>query len=94
MPNVRFTTALKRFFPDLKPEMVEATTVADLLTRLEERYPGLKDYLVDERGSLRQHVNVYVGDQLIEDREALSDPLEANDEVLVFQALSGGLGEQ
>lgn len=90
MPNVRFTTALKRFFPDIKPEAVTASTVAEVLAQLEQRYPGLSDYLVDERGSLRQHVNIYVGDRLIEDREALSDALSAEDEVLIFQALSGG----
>jgi len=90
MPNVRFTTALRRFFPDIKPEAVEATTVSELLGRLELRYPGLKDYLIDERGSLRQHVNIYIGDRLIEDRQALSDALAAEDEVLIFQALSGG----
>jgi sulfur-carrier protein len=90
MPHVCFTTALKRFFPSLKPEVVQAHTLAEALAQLEQRYPGLSDYLVDERGSLRQHVNVYVGDRLIEDREALSDTPHHDAEMLIFQALSGG----
>lgn len=90
MPTVSFTSALKRFYPSLEPLYVEADTVARLLERLEERYPGLKDYLVDERGHLRKHVNIYIGEQLIEDEAGLSDPLAEQDEVLIFQALSGG----
>lgn len=90
MPKVRFTTALKRFFPNLAPETVPGHTVADVLAELDIRYPGLCDYLVDEQGSLRQHVNVYVGEQLVADRQHLSDALQDSDEVLIFQALSGG----
>lgn len=90
MPQVSFTSALKRFFPDLDEVEVEAGTVVELLEQLEKRHPGLKDYLVDERGRLRKHVNIYIGEDLVEDRERLSDPVRASDQVLIFQALSGG----
>ena len=90
MPKVNFTSALKRFYPDLDQQLVEGKTVAELLNTLENRYPGLKDYLVDERGQLRQHVNIYIGDQLIEDTETLKDQVKEMDEILIFQALSGG----
>ncbi len=90
MATVRFTSALRRFYPDLKEQEVEAGTVKALLDRLEAAYPGLKSYLVDERGRLRQHVNIYIGEELIADRETLADALEPGDEVLIFQALSGG----
>jgi molybdopterin synthase sulfur carrier subunit len=90
MPQVSFTAALKRFYPDLAPLRVEAATVAELLPALEARHPGLSGYLVDERGRLRKHVNIYIGEQQVNDREHLSDPLRADDDVLIFQALSGG----
>ena len=90
MPQVSFTSALKRFFPDLNEVEVEAGTVLELLEQLEKRHPGLRDYLVDERGRLRKHVNIYIGEDLVEDREGLSDPVGASDQVLIFQALSGG----
>jgi molybdopterin converting factor small subunit len=53
-------------------------------------YPGLTDYLVDEQGALRKHVNIYIGENLIEDRTNLKDIVNPSDEVLIFQALSGG----
>jgi molybdopterin synthase sulfur carrier subunit len=90
MPTVSFTSALKRFYPDLGPLQVDAENVADLLEKVDAQYPGIKNYLVDERGRLRKHVNIYIGEALIEDREKLRDQVRAEDEVLIFQALSGG----
>lgn len=90
MAKVRFTPNLKRFFPALQPMEVEAATVAELLQAVEDRFPGLRAYLVDEQGSLRMHVNVFVGQELIHDRLRLSDPVGPQDEVYILQALSGG----
>lgn len=90
MPKVKFTSALKRFFPSLEEVDVEAGSVRDLIVELEKKHPGISSYLVDERGQLRQHVNVFVKDELIHDRETLSDSVKKNDVVLIFQALSGG----
>ncbi len=90
MPKVSFTSALNRFFPDLKPEVVEARNIAELLDLLETRYPGIKDYLINEDGSLRKHINIFIGEKLLSDREQLSDEISEQDEVLIFQALSGG----
>ena len=90
MSKVSFTSALKRFYPDLSPQTINASSVAELLNKLEGRFPGLKDYLLDERGRLRKHVNIYIGENLVEDREELKDKITEDDSVLIFQALSGG----
>ena len=90
MPHVRFTSALQRFFPTLVDGHFEGKTVADVLTQVEKRFPGLSDYLTDERGALRKHVNVFIGTRMIQDRTRLSDGLADDAEVCIFQALSGG----
>ena len=90
MPTIRFTTALKRFFPSLSAQEVPGGTVAEVLEEVESRYPGIKDYVLDEQGRLRQHVNIFLSGELIEDKETLQDKVGDKDEVYVFQALSGG----
>lgn len=92
MPQVNFTYALKRFYPSLEPQHISANSVAEVVTKLNKDYPGLKDYLVDEQGRLRKHVNIFIGNKLIRDKQALSDPVGDNDEVFIMQALSGGIG--
>jgi len=90
MPKVRFTSALKRFFPTLTDTVVEAQNIQGVILSLDQKYPGISDYLVDDSGQLRIHVNVFVKDELIQDREHLSDVVQEQDEILIFQALSGG----
>lgn len=90
MPTVKFTSALKRFFPKLTDTELSANNVSDVVQSLEKAYPGIEGYLLDEQGALRKHVNIFVDGQLIEDRENLSDSIIHSKEILIFQALSGG----
>lgn len=90
MATVKFTYALKRFFPDLKEEKISANNVKELLDTLEANYNGIKGYVVDERGRLRKHVNIYINNTLIKDEKGLSDAVTDDCEVYIMQALSGG----
>ncbi len=90
MATVQFTRHLKRFFPGLEPLEVDARTVAEAVARVDERFPGLADYVVDERGRLRKHVNIFVDGELIADRDGLADAVGVWSEVHIMQALSGG----
>jgi molybdopterin synthase sulfur carrier subunit len=91
MARVEFTRHLVRFFGDLEAAQdVDGGSVAEIVAALEVRHPGLAGYLIDERGSLRQHVNIFVGDRPVRDRVALSDPVGPTERIFVLQALSGG----
>lgn len=90
MPRVSFTRHLQLHFPTLADLSVEGGTVAEVVAALDRAHPGLADYLVDERGSLRKHVNIFVNEDLLEDRKALTDRVAETDRVFVMQALSGG----
>lgn len=54
------------------------------------RVPRLRGYVLDDQGALRQHVNVFVNDETVRDRDCLADAVAPLDEVFVFPALSGG----
>lgn len=90
MPYVKFTKHLNRFFPDLAAGPVPGETVADVIRALDAQHPGLAGYLLEDHGALRQHVNIFLGEHLIADRQALSDPVRNDDRLYIFQALSGG----
>ena len=92
MAKVELTKHLFQFFPHLegKELVVEAATIADVVRGLEAIAPGIAFYLCDERGRLRQHVNVYIGEEPVIDRRELSDRVEADSRVTIMQALSGG----
>ncbi|MDX2045815.1 MAG: MoaD/ThiS family protein [Chitinophagaceae bacterium] len=90
MPTVKFTYALKRFFPGLRDTSADGNTLPEILHKIESVYPGVKSYVLDEQGSLRRHVNIFIDGVLINDRTALSDTFAENSEIYIMQALSGG----
>ena len=90
MPQVKFTSHLWRFFPNLKEEEIAGETVADVITALNQRYPDLASYLVDEQSALRQYVNIFIGNTMIRDWQRQQDPVTSEDQLFIFQALSGG----
>jgi molybdopterin converting factor small subunit len=74
----------------LKEEQIEADSIAEVLQALDALYPGFSSYIVDESGALRKHVNIFIGNDIIEDKQKLGDKVNASDEVYIMQALSGG----
>lgn len=92
MIKVHLTRHLFTFFPQLQGQAleVEATDVAGVMRALEALAPGIGFYLCDERGRLRPHVNVFIGNTMISDRRNLSDAVTDGDKVSILQALSGG----
>jgi hypothetical protein len=89
MAQVTFAKAIQRHAA-CPPEEVDGGTLRGVLDAYFERHPAARTYVLDERGSVRKHVAVFVNETLVTDRDLLSDPIGARDRVSVFQALSGG----
>lgn len=89
MGQIRFTSHLQRHV-SCPPAEVRGTTVREALDCVFAENPRLRSYVVDEHGRLRQHVNVFVDGRPVADRSSLSDPVKPDDDIYVFQALSGG----
>jgi sulfur-carrier protein len=65
---------------------VEAATVDEVLDRLDEQWPGLRDRLCEPGPALRTHIHVYVDRQ----RAALDTEIGSHSRVDVISAISGG----
>ena len=90
MAKIKFTAALQRFFPNLQEVEISGATVAEVLEGIETKFPGINNYILDERGSVRHHMNIFLKGELIEDEITLQDKVTEQDEIIIFQALSGG----
>jgi molybdopterin synthase sulfur carrier subunit len=92
MATVELTRHLYAYFPGLegKEIVVQASTVAEVVQGLEALAPGIAFYVCDERGRLRRHVNIFVGEEPVRDRDRLGDAVGPDARVFILQALSGG----
>ena len=92
MPTIEMTQHLYRFFPQLKKQtvIVPPGSVAEVLLEINKLAPGFSDYILDERGILRQHVNLSINSNIVIDRRTLTDKVKKEDKLFIFQALTGG----
>jgi molybdopterin converting factor small subunit len=87
MAELRLPAILPPLFPGLPRELeLEAATVDEAIDRLDERWPGLRDRLVEPGPKLRPHINVYVD----RERGGLDTELAAASRLDVIAAISGG----
>lgn len=87
MADVHLPVTLPPLFDGLPRRLdVDATTVAEALERLDERWPGVRDRLCEPGPMLRPHINVYVD----RERAELDTRLDASSRVDVIAAISGG----
>ncbi len=87
--RVAFTQNIQRHVACPSTE-VAGSTVREVLDAVFEENPRARGYVLDERGALRKHMNVYINGTPVVDRTNLSDAVPDGAEVYVFQALSGG----
>lgn len=66
------------------------STVQDALRALWDICPALRDRIVDEQGEVRQHINIFVGDECIRFTGGLTTPVPDGSEILIVPAVSGG----
>ncbi len=89
MPTVTFTPNLQHHIA-CPSRQVDGTTVRAVLEAAFRGNLGARSYVLDDQGGVRSHMVVFVNGKQIRDRAGLSDPVPADGEVYVMQALSGG----
>jgi molybdopterin synthase sulfur carrier subunit len=90
LPQFRIPGPLRRLSDGQVTVDVEATDLATAIAALDARYPGFKDRLLDEKGELRQFVNVYLNDEDVRLGEGLGAKVGARDEISIVPAVAGG----
>lgn len=92
MATVIMTPHLYRFFPMLENRTISvpAGSVAEILQAINQIAPGFTDYVLDERGVVRRHVNLSINNTAVIDKKTLSDQVPEDGTLFIFQALSGG----
>jgi molybdopterin converting factor small subunit len=83
---VRLRQPLKRLAGDRSEHTLAGGTVLELLQELERANPAVEGWILDERGELRRHINVFVNGELRAAGAAVGD----GDRVDVLPAISGG----
>ena len=90
MAQFRIPGPLRRLSDGQITVDVDATNLAGAIDALDARYPGFRDRLLDEKGELRQFVNVYLNDEDVRLGSGLEASVGERDEISIVPAVAGG----
>ena len=90
MAIVRIPTPLRKLTGGAEEVQAPGKSVGELIGELEKKYPGIKERICDESGSVRRFVNIFVKDEDIRFLQNLETPLGDKDEVSIVPAIAGG----
>lgn len=88
--KVRIPTPLRKLTNNEEIIEVSADTVGAAISELQSRYPGIQDRLLDENGSIRRFVNVYVNEEDVRFLQNQETPIKSGDEISIIPAIAGG----
>ena len=86
MALVRLRGPLKQLAGNSSEHTVDGASVGELLAAIESAHPAAKGWILDESGTLRRHINVFVNGELGEQETRVG----ADDRIDVLPAISGG----
>jgi molybdopterin converting factor small subunit len=86
VPVVRLRAPLSELAGGNRELELEGATVAEVLKALEHEHPGVKGWILDERGLIREHINVFVNREYGREDTAVGP----GDRLHVLPAISGG----
>jgi len=66
------------------------TTLADALSALWILYPGVRDRIATEEGAIREHINIFIGNEDVRYTGGLMSPVTAGAVISIVPAVSGG----
>jgi len=85
--RIHIPSALRAYTKQQSEVEVEGATLGEVLSALDERYPGFRFRIVTEQDRIRPHIRIFVND---EQAQELRTPLNRETRVYIVCALSGG----
>ena len=86
MAIVRLRGQLEKLAGGGSEHAIEGATVNELLQGLESKFGALEGWILDERGEVRRHINVFVNGEVAKP----DSPVAEGDRIEILPAISGG----
>ena len=89
--SVKIPTPLRKLTDGNSTVSVSGSDITNIISELENQYPGIKDRICEENGEIRPFVNIFVNGEDIRYLEGLNSKLSEGDEISIVPAVAGGI---
>ncbi|MCY4513782.1 MAG: MoaD/ThiS family protein [Candidatus Tectomicrobia bacterium] len=87
---VRIPTPLQKFTQNQSEVQVSGATIDGVVVELDAQFPGIRERLCDDSGSIRKFINFYLNDEDIRFMDGEKTVVQDGDEVAIIPAIAGG----
>lgn len=91
MAKIIIPTPLRKFTNNEGTIELSGKTVIEAVKSLGNKYPDIKVHLLDENGSLRNFLRIYVGDEDIKALQNENTLVDDSSIISIIPAIAGGL---
>ncbi len=88
--KVRIPSPLRKLTQEKSEVEASGQNIGDLINHLDGAYPGLKERICEEDGSIRRFVNIYLNEEDIRFLKGMDSAVKDGDEVSIVPAMAGG----
>lgn len=85
--RIHIPGALRSYTGQQSEVELGGATLANVLTALDQRFPGIRFRIITEQDAIRPHIRIFINDR---QTFHLAEPLHDDDDVYIVCALSGG----
>lgn len=90
MPKVKIPGPLRRLVENKDEIIVEGTTLKEVIEKLGEINPEMKNRILDENGEVRRFINIYINNEDIRFMKGINTEVKDTDEITIIPAIAGG----
>ncbi|MEY2905925.1 MAG: hypothetical protein RLZZ408_396 [Verrucomicrobiota bacterium] len=90
MPTIRIPTPLRKLTNNQEEVTASGATLGAVLDELNANFPGLGERIVDEQGTIRRFVNIFVNDEDVRFLQEKETPVKEADVISIVPAIAGG----
>lgn len=89
--KIRIPTPLQKFTQNRAEIKVDGNNVAEVLSKLDLQFPGMRARLYDDQGHLRRFINFFLNDEDIRFLAGENTPCKPGDTLSIIPAIAGGV---
>lgn len=90
MPKILIPSALRPFTNGQSEVQINGATIGEALVNFAEQFPQARRHLYDDKGRLRNFVNIFLGDANMRFLKEEATPVKDSDVISIVPAVAGG----
>ncbi len=90
MPKIIIPSALRPFTNGQSEVQTKGATIGEALVNFAEQFPQARRHLYDDKGRLRNFVNIFLGDDDVRSLQKDATPIKDADVISIVPAVAGG----